>query len=480
MRRSIIALPLTVLLLVGLLPLAATAAEGTHSANLTHVGNLKYKAANGGTAGSGTDIEFVRLDGRQYALAGSYRNGLQIVDITDPERPSVASVYDCGVTQGDVQVFRRKDRPGRTYVTYTSDTYGDGTSTCYREAEALGFYTKKANGTGKNGTFIAEITNPRRPRTVSFVEVAKGSHNQTVHPSGRFLYNSNSDLITSAGGQAIEVYDITRFRSPQLATKLALPLRPGLGTESHDITFNTSGSRAYSAALSQTVIIGTRRASQPRIISTFTDPTINVVHQSDPFTLTAKDGSKRDFLIVEDEYAGAAGGPHCPSGGVHVFETTGDLEKNPRKVGYWNIGDAGLTPQPTGRCTAHVFDIREKAGIMTIAFYNGGVRIVDISNLAGYSLGDMQLRGAGMRELAFYKFPNSDTWAAKTPRISRSGDFYLYGNDMNRGMDIYRYDASNKAGRSTDQGTWLSGADAGPAVEPMAADYKPFCLLPQE
>ena len=480
MRRLVISLPLALILLMGLLPLAATAAEGTHSDNLTHVRKLEYKARNGGTANSGTDIEFARINGRQYALAGSYRNGLQIVDITNPGRASIVSVYDCGVTQGDVQVFRRNDRPGRTFITYTSDTFGDGTSTCYREAAGLGFYVKKANGTGKNGTFIADITDPRNPKTVSFVEVPKGSHNQTVHPSGRFLYNSNSDLINSAGTQAIEIYDITRFRSPQLATRLELPLRPGLGTESHDITFNKAGSRAYSAALSQTVIIGTRRPAKPRIISTFTDPTINVVHQSDPFTLTAKNGTKRNFLIVEDEYAGAAGGPHCPSGGVHVYETTGALERNPRKVGYWNIGDAGPTPEPTGRCTAHVFDIREKAGIMTIAFYNGGVRVVDISGLAGYSLGDTQLTGAGMRELAFYKFPNSDTWAAKTPRVGRDGDFYLYSNDMNRGMDIYRYDAGNKAGRSQDQGTWISGADAGPAVEPMAADYKPFCLLPQQ
>jgi hypothetical protein len=481
MRRLTIALPLAVLLLVGLLPLAATAAEGAHSDNLTHIRNLGYKARNGGTANFGTDIEFVRLDDRQYALAGSYRNGLQIVDITNPRQASIVSVYDCGVTQGDVQVFRRADRPGRTFITYTSDTFGDGTSTCYREAAALGFEVKKDNGSGKNGTFIADITNPRNPTTVSFVEVAKGSHNQTVHPGGRFLYNSNSDLITSAGSQAIEVYDITRFRRPKLATKLALPLRPGLGTESHDITFNKSGSRAYSAALSQTVIIGTRRPATPRIISSFSDPTINVVHQSDPFTLTTKNGKERDFLIVEDEYAGAAGGPHCPSGGVHIYETTGALEKDPEKVGYWNISDAGPTPEPTGRCTAHVFDIREKAGIMTIAFYNGGVRVVDISALAGYSLGDTQFTGAGMREVAFYKFEDADTWAAKTPRVERDGDFYLYGNDINRGLDIYRYDAGNKAGRSADPGTWISGAQAGAAAAtPMAADYKPFCLLPQE
>src|SRR5688572_30185044 len=95
LARFFISFPLAVLLLVGLLPLAATAAEGTHSDNLTHVGNLGYAARNGGAANSGTDIEFAELAGREYALAGSYKNGLQIVDITNPEAASIAAVYDC-------------------------------------------------------------------------------------------------------------------------------------------------------------------------------------------------------------------------------------------------------------------------------------------------------------------------------------------------------------------------------------------------
>ena len=485
MRRTSVRALLALVLLVGLLPAISAASAGAvsaaHSENLEHVKNLSYEARNGGTPNYGTDIEFGKVGGREYAFAGSYKNGLQIVDITDPREAEVVSRYDCGVTQGDVQVFKRNDYPGRTFVTYTSDTFGDGTSTCYQEAAALGFSVKKANGSGKNGTFIADVTDPLNPVTVSFVEVAKGSHNQTVHPSGRFLYNSNSDLITSAGTQGIEIFDITDFLAPKLATKLVLPLRPGLGSESHDITFNTDGSRAYSAALSQTVIINTENPAAPSIVSSIFDKSINVEHQADPFTLTDASGNTRDFVIVEDEYAGAAGGPHCPSGGVHVFETTGDLEKNPQKVGYWNVDDVGLTPKPTGRCTAHVFDIHEDEAIMTIAFYNGGVRVVDISGLMGISLGSTQITpGAGMKELAFYTFGDADTWAAKTPKINRNGDFYLYANDVNRGLDIFKFDAGNKPGRkpkpSQNQGTWMTPAQAAaflPRLDLTTTSYEP-------
>ena len=142
-----------------------------------------------------------------------------------------------------MQVFKQAHEPGRTFVTYTSDTFGDGTSTC--------------------------------------------------HPGGDFLYNSNSDLITSVA-PAIEIFDISNPAAPVSAGELDLPTRPGLGTESHDITFSDDGSRAYSAALSPGVIIDTRNPAEPAIVSSFLDPTINVWHQMDPFTMTDAGGRRRE------------------------------------------------------------------------------------------------------------------------------------------------------------------------------------------
>ena len=161
MRRSIAFLALLVPL--ALAPVASAQERHEHSANMSHVKNLPYAVDNGGTPNYGTDIEFATLAGKKYALAGSYKNGMQIVDISNPDDAEIVSTYDCGVTQGDVQVFRQADEPGRTFVGYASDTFGDGTSTCYREAQALGFDMLKADGTGKNGTFIADVTDPLNP-----------------------------------------------------------------------------------------------------------------------------------------------------------------------------------------------------------------------------------------------------------------------------------------------------------------------------
>jgi hypothetical protein len=449
MRRLAAFIPLLVLLS---LPGSAAALEYVHSDNMTHVKNLPYEARNGGTPNYGTDIEFARLGGKQYALAGSYKNGMQIVDVSRPASARIVSIYDCGVSQGDVQVIRQADLPGRTFVSYTSDTYGDGKSTCYREAQALGFDVLKPNGTGKNGTFIAEITDPLNPRTISFIEIPQGSHNMTVHPSGNFLYNSNSDLITSFQ-PAIEIFDISDPAAPVQAGELALPPRPGLGTESHDITFSDDGKRAYSAALSQGVVIDTRNPGTPSVISSFVDPAINVWHQMDPITITDAAGREREFLIAEDEWLGAAAGGQCPNGGVHVYETTGAKEKSPEKVGYWNIDSLRPTDQaPLDRCTAHVLDVHEDAKIMTLSFYNGGVWVVDLAGLTGVSLGDRQVAGDGMKAIGHFYIEGMESWSSKTPRIDpRTGDFFLFSNDIERGMDIFKFTGaakqSEKAGR---------------------------------
>jgi hypothetical protein len=484
MRRLLAVLPLALIAL--LTPDSAPAAEvGERSENMRYVKNIPYPVRNGGTANFGTDIEFADVAGRRYALAGSYRNGMQIVDITDPSAIDTVARYDCGVTQGDVQVFRQAGKPGRVFAGYASDTFGDGTSTCYREAAALGFDVLKPDGTGKNGTFIVELTNPLAPKTVSFVGVEQGTHNHTIHPSGNYLYNSNSDLITSVQ-PAIEVFDISDFAAPRKVGELALPTRPGLGTESHDITFNAAGDRAYSAALSQGVIIDSSDPANPSVVMSFLDPSINVWHQMDPFTLTDAQGTRREYLIAEDEVAGAVGTGQCPNGGVHVYEVTGELEKSPRKVGYWNIDDVRPTDSVTDTCTAHVFDIHEDEQVMTIAYYNGGVHVVDLSGLTGVGLGGASVAGTPMKESGYYRTQNldgagpADTWSAKTPEIEPDGSFFLYGNDIARGLDVYRFDGGAPA--SARSGRWLTPAQAAAKLGArprmaLSPDTAFFCLL---
>lgn len=419
---------------------SASAQVGVGSPNMRHVAHQGYTERWGMVQPFGTDIEFARIAGRDYALAGTYRNGLQIIDITNPRRPRIAETYDCAIAQGDVQVFRRGSR---TLVTYTADGSPSNTfpeSGCYQD---MGIRTDRY------GTFIVDVSNPKRPTTVGFIDVPKGSHNQSVHPSGRYMYNSNSD---SRLPSAVEVIDITNPAKPR---RLAdLPLLTGF--ESHDITFSADGSRAYIAALSHTLIADTSDPAHPEIIGRILDQTLDLHHQADPITITDPILGERTFLVITDELFGAGGNGFCPGGGLHVFDVTGELERAPVKVGYWNMPEVRATTD-NDVCTSHVLRFYPEHKLMTIAWYDAGVRVLDVSGLAGISAGVDPNRGgvgAGMREIGYYTMPNAHTWSAKTNRIEPDGSFYLFANDVNRGLDVYRFDA--KAPQSGSGGTWLT------------------------
>lgn len=422
--------------------LADLATEGT-GMGMEPVANLPYRTMQAGAAPNGSDIEFMRLGSKEFALAGTLRQGMQIIDITDPEQPSQVGHYACPVNQGDVQVFRQG---GRVLATYTADSRintapGFAESACVTEANALG-----ADIDGREfGTFLVDVTNPRKPKTVGFLEVPAGSHNMTVHPSGDYLYNSNSDLVTATAQRGakpfITIFDIRDPRNPTFVQEFPIPFVPtSLGTESHDVTFSEDGSRAYSAALSQTLVLDTEDPANPRIVSQILDPAIQVVHQSDPFTLTRADGSEREILAITDERAGAAGAAECPGGGVHFYDVTD--EENPTKISAFANGDLRPSDDPLQACTSHVLRVHPDQGLLTIAWYQQGVRVFDISGLADYdgAPGFFLGSGGGTTEVGFYEFPDSDTWSFKTNKIAADGSFYGFGNDMSRGLDVYKFD----------------------------------------
>lgn len=114
-------------------------------------------------------------------------------------------------------------------------------------------------------------------------------------------------------------------------------------------------------------------------------------------------------------------------------------------------------------------------GLMTIAWYARGVRVVDISGLVGVSVG---IPGApGMTEVGHLYFDDSDTWSAKALRIEDDGSFWFFGNDINRGLDVYRFQAAPGGVATMDTGVsdWLL-----PSQVPVATSTSttPFCLLP--
>ena len=464
--------------------LAAEAADASET--MEFVANIKHRVAGGEeVSGRGSDLEFVDLDvseapgapegvtgERRFALAGTIdlpdRNaGLQIIDITDPTAPQNVAVWDCKVSQGDIQVFQREvDGATRTYVGYGADYSAVTTSACFEDARQLGINPR--NGLG---TWFADITDPYNPTTVGFVHVPLGSHNLTIHPSGNYLYNSNNRITAATG--SLEIFDISDLASP----KALAPLSLQTGIDAHDLTFNADGTRAYAAAINHTLIIDTTAPETPKIIGRVVNAAATIHHQSDPVTIDHPVLGKRTFLVVTDEFGGAAGNGFCPGGGLLVYDITGELETAPVFVGAWFIpqveplapnqragrGSLGVVPA----CTSHVLRFHPSEAIMTIGWYSAGVRVVDLSNLVGLSagavpaVGDTGQSGVGMREIGYYYFADSNAWSAKTPEITvdESGNrsFYLFANDIQRGFDVFRFDEAAGAAPA-DGGSWMTPA----------------------
>ena len=374
-------------------------AEGVGK-DLVPVQHIAYKG--------GTDLEFTTIKGRDYAIAPSENahggtGALHIIDITNPERIREVGTLPCNVTQNDVQV--------RGTLVLMGVDGSAKEDVCYEQAGV-----EKPS----TGMFVIDIANPRKPRAIGFVPIGLGVHNQTWHPGGRYVYISDSELTTDTDEPAdqmtgrIQIVDLANPRKPVQVGQLALPA----GLSSHDVTFNAKGTVAYSAAITQTVIIDTSSPAEPVIQHVIIDPTINISHGADP----TPDGK---YLLVTDEQAGAAGNGVCNVGGVHVYDVSLPV---PVKVGFYAFNPANSLTATTNSgeltCTAHVLDYAPDGSTFSNAGYAAGVRIVSTESLLG-----------APKELAYFTPLDASTWSAKTYKSSK----YLFANDLNRGFDVYRY-----------------------------------------
>ncbi len=368
--------------------------------DLTPVSNWSYKG--------GTDLEFATIKGRDYAVAPSEssRGGigaLRLFDLTaNPAKPPLVGFLPCNVTQNDVQV--------RGTIVFMGVDGGVKSAPCF-----------PAGVTPALGVIAVDIADVRHPRPVGFVNIAYGAHNSTLHPSGKFLYVSDSELTPKTTGSPtgrvgrINVVDISNLKKMKEVFQLDLPT----GLSSHDITFNKKGTRGYSAALTETLILDTSKPAAPSVLTRIVDPAINISHGAD---LT--DDEKT--IYVTDEQAGAAANGVCNVGGVTVYDITNELV--PVKTGFYAFRPQNSLTATTNSsvltCTAHVLDFGPKNRTFSNAGYAAGVRIVDTVNRLGVP-----------EELASFTPLNADTWSAKQYKDSR----WLYANDLARGFDVYRW-----------------------------------------
>jgi hypothetical protein len=371
-----------------------------------------YKAADGTMV---TPLEPVE---RHFSLVGSPGLGPRIVDITSPEQPYVASaVPNCKINQGDVQV---------TKDGMVAAIAKQGSGTC-------------RTVTGKtlaNGSAIVDLSDVYNPQVVGLAPESSGSHNNTIHPSGDYLYISTSNTTPDSGTNGeVPIYDISNPAAPQLVKTWTTP-----GNPPHDIRFSDDGARAYMAGISQYRIVDTSDPVNPKLISTIVPPGGTIGHD----TLVTRD---KAFLFLGDEAGGGAPYP-CPGGAIYVYDIRN--EASPAFLGAAEAGggpvigrNLGEVPGPTrvGGCTSHVMELNPDGKSLTLGWYVLGSRTFSFAGLynpdgtpkPGPAL-SWGSNGVGLVETGFMiPTDTASTWAAKQYAKVPG---YIFSNDGSAGFYV--------------------------------------------
>jgi hypothetical protein len=132
---------------------------------------------------------------RTFAFAGSYYDGVDIIDVTDPANANRVAHYDCGIGQGDVQVF---ERDGRHYLLYADDAYDVFASQCTTEVPGRTFEEGSAADDG-GGAYVVDVEvrdrRPRRPQDRQAHRLASAAKAGRGRGRGRRLGRQFPELV---------------------------------------------------------------------------------------------------------------------------------------------------------------------------------------------------------------------------------------------------------------------------------------------
>ncbi len=284
---------------------------------------------------------FTGKDGRDYAYTGTHAQGggqrMFVWDVTDPSDIQLVDsvVVDARVVN-DVKV----------------------------NADASwAIITREGASNRQNGIVVLDMADPAHPTVQAELtdQMTSGIHNVWIQ--GNIVYAVND------GTSAINILDLTDPTNPKHAGQWEL--RPGDSNKSlHDVW--SDGQYLYVSYWNDGLVIldisgshgGT--PTKPAFVS-------SIAYSQGNSHVAWRYG---DYVFVGDEIFGCAECVNGPRGYIHVIDVK-NIEQ-PKEVAKFDVPEAG----------AH--NIWVEDGVLYIAYYQGGLRIVDVS---GELRGDLYRQG---------------------------------------------------------------------------------------
>ncbi len=238
-----------------------------------------------------------------------------------------------------------------------------------------------------NGVVILDLSTPAHPKIAATFdqELTGGVHN---------MFATNDYLYAISGGEKYVIIDVKDIYKPKYVSEFKYP-----GARIHDLWVNNGIAYSAQGGIGAVIVdVGNGKwggtIEKPKLINVFP---VNSGHEIYPYF---QKSTGKTYLFLGDEEMnregrvwegtnyratlGQSGGVAQTSGGyVHIVDATDPM--NMKKVGRYHLEDYG----------AH--DIIVEDDVLYQAYYDGGVRIVDVS---GELLGNLAEQ---RREIAVFK-----------------------------------------------------------------------------
>jgi hypothetical protein len=330
-----------------------------------------------------TDVwVFEGLDGRDYAYIGTLTAAtMYAIDVTDPAAP----VMTDSVTADGRRVNDVKINDDRTLAIITSENASNR----------------------RNGITLLDISDPAHPSVLSHYTdgLTGGVHN--VWFVGDLVYAVNDGTLD------VHVIDVSDPTAPTEVGRWGLD-RPGRYL--HDVS--VIDGLAYLSYWNDGVVIldvgaGIRGGTpvQPVFVSSYK---YRYEINGAQYGNTHHAIRYGDYLFLGDEIFGC---PGCtgPRGYVHVVDVR-EIER-PREVAFYRVPEAG----------SHNLWVED--GRLYVAYYQGGLRVVDVS---GELRGDLRAQG---REIASFETSGTGGTMSWGPQPFKG---HVFVSDMNSGLWIVK------------------------------------------
>lgn len=379
---------------------AGPARPGSAATGLEPVASVQYP--------DGMHLAVTRIAGRDYVFASAASvtpgGGIRVFDVTRPARPKLVATIPCSGGQGFLDV----SHDNKTLI--VGEGRAHPADPCM-PADAKGLYT-------------IDISNPRKPKPAGYALAERAAHHLDAHPTKPLVYVAHGDPAVTSADEigTYEVWSIANPAKPKLVTTAKVTGYHG----PHDIAFNADGTRAVASSMTAIQVLDTSDPTNPKELQVLQCPGCSHNHEAH-FTPDQK------HVVVSDETSGGSASP-CPLGALYFYEWDAQGPEHMSLVGEWQPGEVLVpagAPANGPLCTSHVFGISADGTKVAASWHNAGVRVVDISEMTGVSVGDQGPGGA--KELGWHVAQGADAWSAKFDRSGR----YVFVNDANLGFQVF-------------------------------------------